>query len=73
MSELFTTVVFATSPFILAALLVWWVYIIHVRVTSVMRDIAQNNQAIIQAFSQLNARVDAATGTKADGAPSQAS
>lgn len=73
MSELFITIVFATSPFILAALLVGWVYIVHVRVTSVMRDIAQNNQAIIQAFSQLNARVDAATGTKADATPSQAS
>lgn len=59
MSDIFVTALFAVSPFILVALMVFWVYTIHTRLSALQRDIAQNNQAIVQTFSQMDARVNA--------------
>jgi hypothetical protein len=59
MTDLFTTIIFAISPIILAGLLVAWVYRTHRLASGLRNDMIQNNQAIVQAFSELRGQIQA--------------
>jgi hypothetical protein len=62
MTELFTTIIFAISPIVLAGLLVAWVWNIHNKLNGLRNDILQNNQAIVQAFAELRGQVQGKAG-----------
>ena len=58
MTELFTTIIFAISPIILAGLLVAWVYRNDRLLNGLRNDILQNNQAIVQASAELRGKIE---------------
>lgn len=55
--ENFLLIIAYLSPITLAGLLVYWVYTIEQRMQKIKKEMADNNQAIANAFNSLASRV----------------